>query len=85
LFRDPGNKSGAAILEPKCPSSDAEAVPENCRALIKQINAELSAEEPFINVSSVAELLLYLESAASALKKSAPHPRKRDETKIALN
>jgi hypothetical protein len=58
---------------------------ENCRALINQINAGLSAEEPFVNVSSAAELLLYLERAASALKKSAPRPREREETKIALN
>jgi hypothetical protein len=28
---------------------------------------------------------LYLESAASALKKSAPRSREREETKIALN
>jgi hypothetical protein len=44
---------------------------ENCRALIDQISAALSAEEPAVNVSSAAELLFYLESAASALKKSA--------------
>ena len=30
---------------------------ENCRALINQIIAGLSAEEPFVNVSSAAELL----------------------------
>jgi hypothetical protein len=65
--------------------SDAEAVLENCRALIKQIKAGLSAEKPLVNASSAAELLLHLESAASALKKSAPRPRKREETKIALN
>ncbi len=46
---------------------EAGAVLENCRALINQINAELSAEEPFVNVSSATELLLYLECAASAL------------------
>jgi hypothetical protein len=63
----------------------AEVVLENCRALIDQISAGLSAEEPAVNVSSAAELLFYLESAASALKKSAPRPRKREETKIALN
>jgi hypothetical protein len=61
----------------------AEAALENCRALINQINAGLSAEEPFVNVSSAAELLLYLEFAASALKKSAPHSRRSWETKIA--
>ena len=50
---------------------EARAALENCRVLINQINAGLSAEEPFVNVSSAAELLLYLECAASALEKSA--------------
>jgi hypothetical protein len=50
---------------------DAEAALEHCRALIKQINAGLSTEEPFVNVSSAEELLLHLESAASVLKRSA--------------
>jgi hypothetical protein len=63
---------------------EAGAALEDCRALINQINAGLSVEEPFVDVSSAAELLLYLEFAASALKKSAPHPREREETKIAL-
>jgi hypothetical protein len=58
---------------------EAEATLENCRALIDEINAGLSAEEPFINVSSAAELLFYLEFAASALQRDAtnsgPHPR----------
>jgi hypothetical protein len=45
----------------------------------------LSAEETFVNVSSAAELLLHLEFAASALKKSAPRPRQRGETKIAFD
>jgi hypothetical protein len=63
---------------------DAGAALENCRALINQIIAGLSAEEPFVNVSSAAELQLRLEFAASALKKSAPQPRKRRE-KIAHN
>jgi hypothetical protein len=48
---------------------------ESCRALIKQINAGLSTEKPFVNASSAAELLFYLESAASVLKKSALSPR----------
>ena len=65
--------------------TDVEAALANCRALINQINAGLSAEEPFVDVSSATELLFYLERAASALKKSAPHPREREETKIALN
>jgi hypothetical protein len=62
----------------------AEAALENCRALIDRINAALSAE-PLVNVSTAAELLFHLESAASALKKSAPRSREREETKIALN
>jgi hypothetical protein len=49
---------------------DAEAVLENCRALIDHIIAKLSAEKPFIDVSSLAELLLHLESAATALGRS---------------
>jgi hypothetical protein len=53
---------------------DAEAVLENCRALIKQIKAGLSAEKPLVNASSAAELLVHLESAASALKKAASRP-----------
>jgi hypothetical protein len=47
---------------------------ENCRALTNKISARLSAEEPFVNVSSATELLIYLERAASALKKAAPRP-----------
>jgi hypothetical protein len=66
-----GNEAGAAL--------------ENCRALIHQINAGLSAEEPFVDVSSAIQLLFCLERAASAFKKSAPRPRERGETKIALN
>jgi hypothetical protein len=50
----------------------------NCGALINQINAGPFVEEPFVNVSSAAELLFYLEFAASALKKAA-------ETKIAFD
>ena len=49
---------------------DAEAVLENCRALVDRIIAKLSAEKPFIDVSSLAELRLHLESAASTLKRS---------------
>ena len=64
---------------------EAEAALENCRALINQIDAGLSAEEPFVNVSWAAELLLYLEFAASALEKSAPRPRECGKTKIAPN
>ena len=62
---------------------EAEAALANCRALINQINAGLSAEKPLVNVPSAAELLFYLEFTASALKKSAPRPLERGETKIA--
>jgi hypothetical protein len=55
----------------------AEAVLENCRALIKQINAALSAKERFVDVSSATELLFYLEHAASALKRSVSRSRER--------
>jgi hypothetical protein len=50
---------------------EAGAALANCRALINQINAGLSAEEPFVDVSSATELLFYLKRAASALN-SAP-------------
>jgi hypothetical protein len=53
---------------------EAEAALENCRALINRIDAGLSAEEPFVNVSSAAELLLYLEFAASALEETKITP-----------
>ena len=43
---------------------------EECRALIKQIVANLSGEKPFADETSATELLSYLERAASALKKS---------------
>jgi hypothetical protein len=62
---------------------EAEATLENCRALIDQIIAGLSAEEPFVNVSSAAELLFYLERAASALERSVSRSQERGETKIA--
>jgi hypothetical protein len=49
---------------------EVETILENCRALINQINAGLSAEEPFGNASSAAELLFHLEFAASVYKKA---------------
>jgi hypothetical protein len=61
---------------------EAEATLENCRALINQIIAGLSAEEPFVNVSSATELLFCLERAASALKKSVSRLQERGDTKI---
>jgi hypothetical protein len=39
---------------------ETEAILENCRALIQQIDAGLSAEEPFGNVLLAAELLFIL-------------------------
>jgi hypothetical protein len=57
--------------------TEAEAALENCRALINHIVAGLSAEGSFINVSSAAELLLHLEFAASALKRSVRTPPAR--------
>jgi hypothetical protein len=66
--------------------TEAEAALKKCRGLIDEIIDGLSAEKPLVNISSVAELLFYLEFAASALKKSAPRARKRRETKVvALN
>jgi hypothetical protein len=59
---------GAIVLE----EIEARATLENCRRLINQINAWLSAEEPFVKVSAATELLFYLECAASALENSAP-------------
>ena len=58
---------------------------ENCRALINQINAGLSAEEPFVTVSSAAELLSYLECAASALKRSVSRLGRRRSLSIITN
>ena len=58
---------GAIVLK----EIEAEAALEDCRALISQINDELFAEEPFVNVSRAAELQLYLGFAASALEKAA--------------
>jgi hypothetical protein len=54
--------------------TEAEATLENCRALINQITVGLSAEKPFVDFLSAAEVLLYLDFACSALKKSAPSP-----------
>jgi hypothetical protein len=53
---------------------------EDCRALINQIIVALSAEES-LDVS-LATVLLYLERADSALKRSVSRPRERGETKI---
>jgi hypothetical protein len=54
--------------------TEAEAVLENCRALINHIIARLSAKASSINASSAAELLLHLEFAASALKRNVRTP-----------
>ena len=62
--------------------TDVEVALANCRALINQINAGLSADEPVVDVSSATELLFYLERAAFALKKSVSRSQERGETKI---
>jgi hypothetical protein len=77
-----GSLDGGAIVLKEI---EAEAALERCRVLINQINVALSAEEPFVNVSSSAELLLYLEFAASALKKAAPLSRERGEATVVLS
>jgi len=59
--------AGGAIMPNEI---EAEAALENCRVLIKQIIADLSAEKPLADVSSAKELRFYLERAASAFKKS---------------
>jgi hypothetical protein len=51
--------------------AELEAALANCRALINQIDAGLSVKKLFLNISSAAELLFYLEFAASALKTNA--------------
>jgi len=58
--------------------AELEAALANCRALIDQIDAGLSVKKLSLNTSSAAELLFYLEFAASALKKAAPRRRKRE-------
>jgi hypothetical protein len=62
--------------------TEAEATLENCRALIDKINAGLSAEEALVSLSSAAELLLHLESAASVLKRSCS---REQGTKVAMS
>jgi hypothetical protein len=57
----------------------AEAALENCRALMEQIKAALSAEKPFVDASTAAALLLHLELAASALKSALERPPRRRE------
>jgi hypothetical protein len=61
---------------------EAEAALENCRALINHIDAGLSAEEPFVNVSSAAEALLYLECADSVLKRCVSRSRESRRANI---
>ena len=58
--------------------AELEAALTNCCALINQIDAGLSVKKLFLNISSAAELLFYLEFAACTLKKGAPRPRKRE-------
>src|SRR5262249_34576288 len=79
-----GSSEGATMLK----ETDVEAALANCRALINQIKAGLSAGEPFVDVSSAAELLFYLECAASALKGPCHAPesvRRRRSPSIITN
>jgi hypothetical protein len=76
---------GEALPPVGLKKAEVGAALANCRALLNQIDAGLSAKKLFLNVSSAAELLFYLEFAASALEKAAPRPRKRGGTKLALN
>ena len=62
--------------------TEAEATLENCRTLIDKINAGPSAEAALVNLSSVAELLLHLEAAASVLKRSCS---REEGTKVAIS
>ena len=64
---------------------DVETALTDCRALLNQINAGLSAKGPFVDLSSATELLFYLELAASALERSMSRSQEREETKIAPN
>jgi hypothetical protein len=64
-------------------TTEAKAGLKKCRGLINEIIAGLSAEKPLVNISSAAELLFYLEFAASALKVRA-RARKRRETKTKI-
>ena len=63
---------------------EAGAALANCRALINQIYAGLSADEPVVNVSSAAELLFYLEFAL-LLSKGPHQPAKAWVDKNPLN
>ena len=52
-----GKANGGALLDGDAivlKEIEAGAALENCRALISQINTGLSAEEPFVNVETVA-------------------------------
>jgi hypothetical protein len=53
---------------------DIEATLEDCRALINQINAGLSAEEPFVDVSS-AKSFCFVLSVPLLLSKGPCHAR----------
>jgi hypothetical protein len=52
---------------------EAEAAREDCRALISQINAELFAEEPFVNVSRGSRASVNCSCADMAGSRSATH------------
>jgi predicted DNA-binding ribbon-helix-helix protein len=71
FYRRDHGQSHVSIAEGET-ITDVQTALANCRALINQINAGVSAKEPFADVSSATELLFYLERATSALEKSAP-------------
>jgi hypothetical protein len=68
---------GEALLGSPIGLKEAEigAALANCRALINQINAGLSAEKPFLNISS-APGLLFILSLPLLLSKSPHQPAK---------
>jgi hypothetical protein len=67
------------------PKEDAEAVLENCRALIDQVIAGLSAEKPFVSASSAAELLVHLESEEGHLGRCYLKGRAGDAANVILS
>ena len=79
--RSPSGRSMTKTILAKKPATTCGAI------LAEAVDAQIGRPKndrclgQTVNVSSAAELLFYLEFAASALTKSAPRPRKRGETK----
>jgi hypothetical protein len=65
--------------------AELEAALANCRGLINQIDAGLWVKKLFLNTSSAAELLFYLEFAASAFKKRPHHAHESVSRRSSLN